>query len=172
MNDFRSAHTFKSVAFQPTEEEFIAATKRKRPTTFRQPSILVPPKRSQAKAKAITAVLSDLSDSDDDLPDIKDILKDVAEGKNSQEKPSKPKKIVEDDEDDDDDDSVCLVLRIIAISRLHWFIRQCWILPLRNTRRRVCQMVLHNLPRQCWPCGRKATMIWSPAPRCSLLLNT
>ncbi|KAH8102694.1 SNF2 family DNA-dependent ATPase [Cristinia sonorae] len=109
MNDFRSTHTFKSSAFQPTEEEFAEATRRKRPTQSRQSVGKLNGAASSSSSKTLQKPmnkldlddLSDLSDSDDDLPDISQVLRMQKDAESKPKKIVKPMKaIISDDESD------------------------------------------------------------------------
>lgn len=105
MNDFRSSHTFKAAAFQPTEEEFAAATRRNRPSAPRHSSSSYASSSTSRKPTPqntkVYSMLSDLEDDDDDLPDLSTALKE-RKSETSEKKVAKKAVI-----DDDDSDTVC-----------------------------------------------------------------
>ena len=89
MNDLRQDKVFRASAFQPTEEELKAATRRKYADPRGTPKYSGAPSGSVQKpatASFTSTVFPDLSDSDDDLPDTSTLIKNLKLGMNNKGK--------------------------------------------------------------------------------------
>ncbi len=104
MNDLRPPKTFRSSAFEPTEEEFRSATRRapSRPAAKIAPS---GPSRPTFIKKTFTAddvdkVLAFTDSSDDEFPDISTLLKNHRSSPPVQEGKGKGKRRIVSSDDD------------------------------------------------------------------------
>ncbi|KIP06767.1 hypothetical protein PHLGIDRAFT_30351 [Phlebiopsis gigantea 11061_1 CR5-6] len=98
MCDLGAKAIFRSIAFEPTEEELQAATRRKYPGSTRSGSSNSSNRRAPPqKPKVLVMELSD--DSDDDLPDLSDILKNAGSQKDKGKRKEKEKAKGSDDDE-------------------------------------------------------------------------